>query len=350
MRAKAQEMQTPVKSCSTLESGLPDCEDQAAKLVAELGELQDAYESRNQRTLILEGELFSQRREHQVLSRKLDKITSEFASSNAALEAERVIVIAKSEEIGALQLKLGVRDAEVVSLREREVGLHRELCNLRIEQQSLTNARDHVALELEESRKALDAERLLTGARSEENVLLQVELTARENEVCRLQKEVEGLRGEMTLRFSEMSVLTQLCEEADRKLDQSEGVVRTQEALLATAESSLAEAQKSADVAQLEAGDLAKLLAAREMELAETRDVLSLVQRKIRKKVARVEVLETELAEAHKKLSAIEFEASVLEKRTAEIVGSASWRLTKPLRRVTRAIRRLGINVHQDTQ
>jgi chromosome segregation ATPase len=155
--------------------------------------------------------------------------------------------------------------------------LEAELFDQRARQQILSDERERFARELEEVRTVLKTEEASREAITYETEALHAQLAERSGEV-------HHLREQMVIRFRELAALTQLIEEVEGKLQQSEKTVRTKEALLATREEKLLEARKSAKAARLD--------------------------------------------------------ASKLEKRIGALLGSTSWRMTEPLRRLTRAVRR----------
>ncbi len=156
--------------------------------------------------------------------------------------------------------------------------------------QALTEERDRLAREAEDwgGPAAIEALRLQLGAQ---------------------QDELDRLATEMSVRFEELAALTRHAEQIDAKL-------LATEALLHAKEAALADREKDLRVERRRMRDL-------EAKLAEATEA----SRHVKAEASRASALARE-------------EARRLERRIADLEASTSWRLTRPLRVLARAVRR----------
>ncbi|MBN8291134.1 hypothetical protein JI664_04065 [Rhodobacter sp. NTK016B] len=339
---------------------LSDANAQLAKRTEDVARLESALAARQEQ---LEDERTGRQKDKDALTKKLLAARDEAAAAAQKLADAMADSEARAQEIHRLEAALAIKS-------ERATASERERAILEAQHKTL-------AEEFEAQRAQVGTLKEAASARDQELAQLTMVITENDREISRLGKELTEAEAQAEARKAEFDALTDELSQVRSALTQRQHETETTAAELSEAKAELAREAEAAERLRTDLETARK--AGREMQdhlqdrfrevatltqyamkqqgeidtlhsqvtslgdkVADSENANAVLNRDSAQRVSEIAALHVDLSSLRYDLSTARQERDALEREVAALRSSTSWRITGPLRRMIRLVRRGG--------
>ena len=307
---------------------------------------EEVHQEHGQETGKLSDAIAQKEKDLEALAEAKSQLEASLSERGEAVSQLQVEWAALNEQVAAMEARVAAQQEEISALRQ-----------LSSDKDEVISARDKVVAEMERALQHMQEQ--LDQAKGEAG---QLEAT-----LAKRGEEVAALREELDARVSDLATAQQQMADKDRALDDIKTILAERDAALAAREESLKEKEQALESlreefeqAQTEAGQLESTLAKRGEEVAALREELdarvsdlATAQQQMADKDRALSTRDQMLEDLSKKKSELEQNLGELrrdvqharaaqaaaEAQQEEFKKSKSWRMTAPLRKISRLFR-----------